>query len=263
MTCYNKLIHHITYIIASTCKGDIFLEKFSLELNTDIPLYHQISQIILNQIEQGIFKPGTKLPSESELIECFGVSRITIRSALAELIDEGVINSIKGKGSFVASPKALYTADDHYGFTRSCQIAGKTASTKVLDINLVYPPQSIASFLNVDVSDKVIMIQRLRYVNQTPMLLETNHYPMSYSFLLNENLNGSLFDLLGTKYDITIGKSVRTLEACMPTDVEAKVLGISKNTPLLLFKDQHMAKDGSPLFTSKQVYCSEKMKFYL
>lgn len=234
-----------------------------LNPNTDIPMYKQLSEILLDKINNGIFKPGSKLPSESEMIKTYGVSRITIRSAIAELTEDGVLNSIKGKGTFVATPKSLYTADDHYGFTRSCQIAGKKAATRVINKDLVYPPASVAGFLNIPTTEKIIMIQRLRYVDGSEILIETNHYPMSFSFLLNENLDSSLFDLLGEKYDITVSRSIRTLEACMPTEEEARILHISMETPLLLFKDRHLDRNDRPLFTSKQVYCSERLKFYL
>lgn len=239
------------------------MNKSILNPNTDIPMYKQLSHILLRKIEEGVYAPGSKLPSESEMIKTYGVSRITVRSAIGELIEDGVLNSIKGKGSFVATPKALYTADDHYGFTRSCQIAGKIATTRVINKDLVYPPASIASFLNVPPTEKIIMIQRLRYVDGQELLIETNHYPMSFSFLLNEDLDASLFDLLGQKYNITVSRSIRTLEACMPTEDEARILNISMDTPLLLFKDKHLNRQEEPLFVSKQVYCSEKLKFYL
>lgn len=179
------------------------------------------------------------------------------------MFEDGILTSIKGKGTFVAMPKALYTVDDHFGFTRSCQIAGKKETTRVINKELVYPPTSIASFFNIPTSEKLIMIQRLRYIDDIEILIETNHYPMSFNFLLNENLDTSLFDILKNKYNITISRSIRTLEACMPTEYEAQTLGINMDIPLLLFKDKHFGPDDTPLFTSKQVYCSEKLKFYI
>lgn len=235
----------------------------SINHNSDIAMYKQLTSIIMSQIEHGQLKPGDKVPSESELLKKYNVSRITVRAAISELVEDGVLVRSQGKGTFVASPKTLYEANDHIGFTRSCLLAGKTPSTKLLKAELVYPSASIKKFLNIGEEEKVIMTERLHSVDNEPISIETNHYPLSFSFLLSEDLERSLFELLQDKYHIVIAHSERTLEVCFPNSYEAKLLNIKISTPLLLFKDKQTDSDNKPLFASKQVYCTENLKFYL
>jgi GntR family transcriptional regulator len=231
--------------------------------NSIIPMYKQVIKILADQIHEGKLKPGDRLPSEAELMKEFGVSRITIRTAIAELVDDGLLVRSQGKGTFVATPKSLYKADDQFGFTRSCILAGKVPTTKQLSSELIYPTLEDIEFLNVKETDKIVCTKRLRLVDGVPTMIETNHYISSFSFLLEENLEGSLFEVLGNTYNIYVAESIRTLEICLPTKEEVALLGIKQNTPLLLFKDKQKDASGNPLFISKQLYCTERLKFYL
>lgn len=230
--------------------------------NSVIPMYKQISNILNDKISSGEWKPGDKLPSEASLTKEYGVSRITTRAALSELVDEGVLARSQGKGTFVAAPKTDYKANDLVGFSRSCILAGKTPSTKVLDVEMVYPSKKQMEFFGIKETDKVIRTRRLRYVDGNPTLIEINHYPSSFSFLLQEDLEGSLFDLLQNKYHIEVLNELRSLEICYPTKEEMALLNLKKNTPLLLFRDNQRNAAGEPLFLSKQLYNTEHLKFY-
>ncbi len=231
--------------------------------NSNIPMYTQVKNIIFKDIQDGKLNPEDKLPSEAELINTFNVSRITIRAAIAELVDEGILTKVQGKGTFVASQKSLYQADDSYGFSYSCLHAGKTPTTKLISKDLIYPNSHDIKFLGIQETEKIVCIKRLRYVDNVPTMIEVNHYPISFSFLLSEDLDGSLLALLSEKYNIQVKKSIRTLEICKPTKEEASLLGIKLNTPLLLFRDNQQDSNNKPLFTSKQVYYTERLKFYL
>lgn len=231
--------------------------------NSIVPLYKQVLRILSDKIKSEQLKSGDKLPSETALMETYNVSRITIRAAIAELVDDGILERSQGKGTFVAAPKSLYRANDNYGFTRSCFRAGKTPATKLISAEYVYPTQNHTDFFGISESEKIICTKRLRYVNDEPTMIETNHYEPSFSFLLQENLEGSLFELLGNKYGIFVADSKRTLEVCFPTKEEAALLAIKQNQPLLLFKDRQRDSKGQPLFVSKQLYCTDRLKFYL
>lgn len=231
--------------------------------NSIVPMYKQVLKIISNQIKNGELKPEDKLPSEASLMKRFGVSRVTIRAAISELVEDGILVRSQGKGTFVATPKSLYKADDRHGFTRSCLLAGKTPSTKVLSVEMIHPTSQDIEFLNIKETDMIVCSKRLRLVDNEPTIIETNHYPASFSFLLNENLEGSLFELLSSKYNILVSESIRTLEVYYPNKDEASLLGVKQSTPLLLFKDKQKDANGNPLFISKQIYCTTNLKFYL
>lgn len=238
--------------------------KGNCGINPDsmIPMYKQIINILNEQIENGELNPGDKLPSEAELMERYQVSRITIRSAISELEEDGLVVRSRGKGTFIASKKALYSADDQIGFTHSCQQEGKVATTEVLEVSWIYPTLSDADFLGIDEDVTILCTKRLRAVDGVPTMIETNHYGEGFSFLEKENLNQSLYDVL-QKHKISVGKGIRTLEVVQANSQEANLLNIKKGDSLLLFTDKHHDENGNPLFISKQVYCTERLKFYI
>ena len=114
--------------------------------NSIIPMYKQISNILTEKITNGELKAGDKLPAEAELMKQFGVSRITVRTALSEMVEDGILARSQGKGTFVATRKSVHPADDRIGFNRSCILAGKTPSTKLLSIEWVYPSKKQMDF---------------------------------------------------------------------------------------------------------------------
>lgn len=239
------------------------IEK-SVKLNPDssIPLYKQLVKSLNSEIEQRNLKDGERLPSELELMEIYGVSRITVRTAIDELQEMGIVKRSRGKGTFVASKIVEYSADDRIGFTHSCALAGKKATTEVLDISWIYPNISDIQFLQVDEDEVILATKRLRCVDDVPTMIETNHFTKEFTFLENEDLSGSLYDIL-KKHGASVGKSTRTLEVCHANQQEAALLNIKKGDALLLFTDKHMDENGNPKYISKQLYCTERLKFYL
>lgn len=231
--------------------------------NSNIPLYKQVLSHLNQKIADGVWQPGDKLPAETTFMEEYGVSRITMRAAIAELVEEGILVRTQGKGTFVAQPKSMYKANDHFGFTRSCILAGKKPTTKLISAEIIFPTLQDIEFLGVKETEQIIATTRLRLVDDEPTMIEVNHYTQNFTFLLNENMEGSLFELLGNKYNIYVAESIRTLEICYSTKSEADLLDIKANTPLLLFKDKQKDAAGNPMFISRQVYCTDKLKFYL
>ena len=229
--------------------------------NSAIPMYKQVINIISDQIAGGEFKPGDKIPSELELMQRFGVSRITIRAAIAELVDDGILTRAQGKGTFVASPKINHPALDLLGFHRSCTLAGKTGTTKLINIAWIAPTQKQKDFWNLGEQDMVICTKRLRYVDDVPTMIEINHYPEEFSYLFQEDLNQSLFSIF-KKHNYQFSVTERTLEICKANEEEGKLLQIKPNTPLLLFQDTHNDSEGKASFLSKQIYHTQNLKFY-
>lgn len=230
--------------------------------NIVVPLYKQIASIIINRIKNNELKYGEKIPSETELANEFNVSRITIRSAISDLVENGIVERRQGKGTFVCEPKGIYQANDEYGFSRSCLNAGKKPKTELLKLEYTLPPPSVKDFLNLQEDELILHSCRLRYVDNVPTLIEKNYYPHSLSFLLKEDLNTSLYSILH-KHNISVVTKNRYLDVSKATKEEADLLGIKPGSPLLLFTDELLDSNGNPLYYSKQLYCAERLKFYL
>ena len=229
--------------------------------NSVVPMYKQILKLLSDRIAGGVWGPGEKLPPESALMQEFGVSRITVRAAIEELTDNGVLVRSQGKGTFVASPKSTYKANDITGFTRSCKLAGKVPTSRLIKREWIYPNQTDMEFLGIPEQQHIIYTERLRFVDGNPTLIEVNHFSPELDFLFEEDLEGSLFEVL-EKHGISIENRHRSLEICYATKDEASLLEVEKNKPLILFRDEQFDQDGKPVYLSKQIYNTDHMKFY-
>ena len=233
-----------------------------VKVESAVPLYKQIVHDLVSRIESGVYSEGDKLPTETELMEEYGVSRITVRSAIKELEDADIVERTRGKGTFVTTTRNAYAADDQESFTHSCIQENKKPSTVVLEVAWIYPTLRDVRFLQVQEGENILQTRRLRLVDGVPTMLETNSYTPSLAFLEHEDLSGSLLEVLGRRH-IELGNNERTLQVCFASAYEAEHLNVKPGSALLLFVDKRCNAQGVPLFISRQVYCTERLKFYL
>lgn len=148
-------------------------------------------------------KPGDRLLPEVEMAKYYQVSVITARKAMDELAAQGFIEKKQGKGTFVTSPKYGRDYTHIQGFSESCLARGLKPGARLLQKEIVAPKSSILESLGLDENSQTVKIVRLRYVNDEPMVIETSYFPLDYAFLLQENLDGSLFQVLREKKDLS------------------------------------------------------------
>lgn len=235
----------------------------TIDCNSSVPLYHQVRELILSDIHNGIVKNGEKLPSEIILAQKYGVSRITIRKALEALETDKIVIRKQGKGTFVATPETLCRCDNPIGFTKAWTLLGKTPATRVIKLELSVPPKEVRDFLGSKDDEPVICSKRLRFVDDHPVCIETNYYSHNLNFVLSEDLNGSLYDSLVGRHNLTLQYRSRILNLCRATREESELLQIEEGSPLILFKDQFVDPSGSALFYSLQLYNIDNIDLYL
>ncbi len=235
-----------------------------MEINQSsaIPLYKQVSHIIEEEIKDGIYNVGDKIPSEQELINKYKVSRITIRLAMKELADEGLLIRKQGKGTFVAKQKAVFQANDLSGFSESCRNLNKIPTTEVINFGYKFPNEKECQFFNIQKDTQILTTTRLRSIDGVPTVVENNVYSPKLTFLVDENLSESLFEIF-KRHGINTIESKRSLEITSATIDFSKLLNIKTGKPLLLFTDLQFEDNDLPLFISKQYYSTENMMFYL
>jgi GntR family transcriptional regulator len=224
-----------------------------LDLNNPIPLYHQLKTHIHRQIAQGLWKPGDRIPSESEIGEEFKISRTTVRQAIGELENDGVLIRKHGVGTFVARPHIEKRATKLTGFTQDMRSRGLKPSSTVLHKQLIPAPADVASWLNVPVNEPVVMIKRLRLADDEPMGIDTVYYPHAkYGGLLDEDLeNSSLYELLAEKYNTLPTRSELQLSAGECSVEDARDLGIRRGNPVLQLVRTTFDQNNEPF---EQVY---------
>lgn len=230
-----------------------------------IPLYHQLRRMIQEKIENEELKPGDRLPSEREIAEEYGISRMTVRQGITELVRMGLLYRRQGKGTFVAEPKIEQGMVNLTSFTEDMTSRGLVPGARVIDVRCVQATKKMASVLKLGVDRRVIRIERLRLANGEPMALETSHVPYQVApSLANEDLNAqSLYVLLETRFGVRLATARQTIEPVLANEYEAGLLGVEQGSPLLLIERVTFASSGEPVELAKAVYRGDRYKFYV
>ena len=187
-----------------------------VDINDGTPLYQQVAEQLMLYIHEHSLNPGQRLPSEKELSDTYGVSRITVRKALELLSSDNIVVKQQGKGTFVASmmPMQRNMKEGLSSFTEICRSSGIEPSTKVLGLEIVDLPARVAASLELPNNSKGIVMKRIRYADNVPVMIETNYFPVKSSFLFYEDLKGSLHEIL-RKNGAAIHAWTSVLEVCM------------------------------------------------
>lgn len=230
-----------------------------------VPLYYQLKRIIQEKIENEELKPGDRLPSEREIAEEYGISRMTVRQGITELVRLGLLYRKQGKGTFVAEPKIEQGMINLTSFTEDMTQRGLVPGARVIDARCVQATKKIAGFLKLGVDKRVIRIERLRLANGEPMALEISHIPYQVGpSLVDEELNSqSLYGLLEKRFGVRLASARQSVEPVLANEYEARLLGVEEGSPLLLIERITCTAAGEPVEYVKSVYRGDKYKFYV
>jgi len=231
-----------------------------LNPNAVIPLYKQLMNKLKAEIASGVYKSGDKLLPEVEMAKQNNISVITVRRVINELTVLGFVEKKQGKGTFVAVKKYDRDYTQITGFSEACKVMGLVPGSRLLESKLMVPSENILDSLKLPAESQTVYISRLRYVNGEPMAIETSYFSLNYAFLLNETLEGSLFDVLKEKTNIRVAKSQKMIEIYRANAQEAKYLGLRKNNPLLLVHSTAYTEDGVPVYVCNQIINGERFK---
>ncbi len=227
------------------------------------PLYVQLKEIIAIKIERNELNPGDQIPTEAYLTEKYGVSRITVRKAIEDLVDDDILVRKQGKGTFVAVPKIERELITVNSFSNRMSKKGFIPGAKVLSKQLIIPNPTICKFLKIKENQEAIAIQRLRFLDNKPVAIEKSYMPYdSYPRVLEANINmGSLYKFLEEEYNVYPGKSEKTLEIVKCNEFEAKYLDIDVGEPLFLLIGAIFTDDDRSIEYVKTVFRGDCFRF--
>lgn len=228
--------------------------------DTVVPLYMQIAEDIKSKIERKELAANSRIPTELELSDAYGVSRITIRKALELLVDDEILVRRQRIGTFVSDKKMSRSLNHFMGFSQSCELAGSVPGTKFLSAELVKARPSDVKALRIPEEDKVIRIRRLRYCNDVPVILEENHFPKKFAYLLAEDLNRSLHQIL-QEHGIILNNGEKTIGVCYATKEEAEHLEIMEHEALIMSRDIAYDITGEPVYNGKEIVNAERYEY--
>ena len=236
-----------------------------LKQDDQIPLYVQLKESIRSSIVNGELKFGDKIPTELELSEEHKISRITVRKAIEELVEEGYLVKRQGKGTFVNKRKIERKIVHFLGFSDACKANGMKASSKVIKKEIIQPTSMDKKMLQLDDGDAVIYVQRVRYADDSPIMIENNYFSYkTYHSLLNESLNGSLYKLLEEKLGIKpAGSDELSIEIVRAGEEEMGLLNVGSGEPLFYMDSTIIDENGQPVHRGKQYILGDSYKFIL
>lgn len=199
-----------------------------LSRNTFEPLYYQIRENLREKINNNEYTPGSMIPSEAELCQYYGVSRVTVRRAVLDLVQEGLLNRGKGKGTFVAESYGLTTVNGVQSFTQELLGLNMRPTAKLLSCRISKTSQSLRQNLALDEGEEVITISRLRLVDNEPCMVEVMNFPYKLvEGLEKEDLNQSIYQLLKKRYNCEVVFAKDIMEPIIIGEYESKLLELT------------------------------------
>jgi GntR family transcriptional regulator len=221
----------------------------------------QIERWLLESISSGELAPGDRLPGERELAGRLGVSRMTLRQALATLAADGVLIRVPGRsgGAFVAEPRIECDLTGLTGFTEQMRRSHLRAEARILVAATVPAPGAVARALEVAAGSPVHEVARVRSAGPTPVALERSYFP-DLPGLLGQDLTGSLYALLAARYDLEPRTAVEHLDPVAARPAEAAELGIEPGAPLMLIERTAYAADGTPVEYARDLFRPDRVR---
>jgi len=204
---------------------------------------------------------GDAIPSERQLGTDLGVSRLTVRAALDELVREGYLVRRRGAGTFVAEPK-VPKGMDVSSFSDDMRRRGLVPASRTLDLRAVPAGARLGRMLHVSPAEPVLAIKRLRLADGEPMAIELLNVRASLvPGLSGDDLEqSSFYDLLASRYEIEIVGGTQTVEPTVTNDEESTALGVPLHSPALLFERVTRAGTGDVIEFTTSTYRGDRYR---
>ncbi len=237
-------------------------DKSALNYDSYTPLYIQVGRILRGMIESGELKPGQKLPSENELVQQYGISRITATAALDELVSARLAYRQRGRGTFVAAPH-ISNFSFFSSFTEDMLERGFKPSSRLVSLQLEKPDAKTLEKLKMNQTQEYYCLTRVRLANNEPVVLQRAYLSAEmYPDLASHNFETSyLYEVMRSVYGFkpTWGEAI--VEAGAATAEEAGLLDVRVGTPVLIIWHLTLDERFVPLEFVRSVYRSDRFSF--
>jgi len=238
---------------------------YRIDRQSKLPLYDQIQHNLTELVMNGQLGEGESLPGEFELAEKYGVSRLTVRRAMDELVRQGWLVRKQGVGTFVTSPRVVSITPGKLSFTEEMRAIGRIPSSRMISNRITQADAKIAALLNLKEKGSLIEIVRLRLVDNIPILLEFSY--MSYERfpdLLDEPSleSGSLYKFLSEHYRVNITGNDQTLTPALLSEYQAELLEAQTGSPSIVSEIVAFDERSEPIEYSWSIASGGKCEFY-
>lgn len=233
-----------------------------------VPKYYQLKKAIIRKIDLEEYTPDGPIPSERELMEQYQVSRITVRRAVDELVVEGYLYKVQGKGTYVKTDEKSNDLFSLVSCTQAVRNMGMTPTKQVIVSQILQADRKRAKALNLADKEQVFQLGRVLYANAEPLNYTLTYLPVKLFPGLEKHDFGkeSLYQVLAEEYHVSITKARRTVEAVLVKDEIAEYLDIEPGMPVILFGCTTYGETNGqeqPIENFKCYYRTDKYKFYI
>lgn len=230
----------------------------------DQPLYLRIENEIRQKIATGEYPVNTRIPSEEELCEAYDVSRITVRRAIQDLSESGLLKKQRGLGTFVAVPKHLVEPGARSsGFSAYLVDTGHHTPRRILGKQALVATEELAKRLAIEQGDAVLNVRRLMFEDDAPMAIDSVYVARARFPHLLDELTGdvSFYGLLRSRYGVELDGSDLTLDVSTARAEEAHLLGCLTGAPLFIMRKVKYDTAGVPVHYSKTVIRGDRVTY--
>jgi GntR family transcriptional regulator len=242
-----------------------YAAKRTIDRSSSVPLYKQIKEILIKEIQAAVGEIGRPISTEYELVERFHVSRAPVRQALKELADEGYVYRERAKGTFPVQdlpvrPPGLELGG-LVGFLRD---QGLDCTSKILSVDRVLSTEKLCSILGLTISDKVLRISRLIFLKEKPLVWRQTYFCISEEIQLSKlevEQVDSVFMLLEREQGILISRGDHQICASSATCMEAELLGIKNGDPVLVIETKLYTRNDRLIGWRRAVHRADDYKF--
>ncbi len=241
-----------------------------LKKDSFIPLYYQLKEELKEKIVSGEWEPETRIPSIRELCGTYDISTTTAKQAISELVHEGLLYSVQGKGTFVSVPQWPMEYKETTYITDEMRLASRIRAlghefwAEVLTIDRVAASNLVSAYLAIEDDSEVLRIRRLKKVDGIPMLIETTFISPDVAIGIEEaDLSRSLFRILRDEYGIVLKRSDETFRPVFLGSLEADLLGQSVGALAMLNERISYAESPTPILYAKSLIRGDMCKTYV
>jgi GntR family transcriptional regulator len=245
-----------------TMDDPLLADRPNLGSASELPAHMRIAEWLERLITSRTLHPGDKLPSEVDIANALGVSRMTLRQALSSIESKGLIDRRRGRfgGNFVAAPRFEFDHAGLPGFTEQMRRIRVEAGAHVLRATTRRAAADVRDALGLKHGDQVHEILRARSANGEPIVLEEAHLPAAiFPGLRTADLTGSLYALM-RDYDAAPFSAEEEIEATVATDEQAEILGVEAGSPLLLITRTSFTESGLAVEFSRDYHRSDRAR---
>jgi GntR family transcriptional regulator len=227
------------------------------------PLYSRVETVLAADIAGGTLPPGSQLPPEEGLIQRFKVSRTTVRKAIQNLIERGLVEVRRGKGTFVTQPRITQELTELTGFVEDMQVLGRSATARLLDKRVLAADQIVAHHLALAPGTLVVRLRRVRLADGVAMSFDETYLPRDIGEkVVDDDLEAEpVFALLEDKYDTPLVEAEYKLEAAAADPVAAQALQVPTGSPVFVIERTSYTTGNRPIDYERLHYRGDLVRF--